>query len=85
MLPLIYATLCDIRQMQLYVQELILFINLVPNAESYLTQFHNFIAAETLASRVAASQLHTLGCPELVAKNREDYEQVAIKLGTDKQ
>jgi protein O-GlcNAc transferase len=41
------------------------------------------LPAETLASRVAASQLHTLGCPELVAKNREDYERIAIKLGTD--
>lgn len=40
--------------------------------------------AETLASRVAASQLHTLGCPELVAKDAEDYARIAIKLGTDK-
>jgi len=39
---------------------------------------------ETLASRVAASQLHTLGCPELVAKTSEDYERIAIKLGTDR-
>lgn len=38
---------------------------------------------ETLASRVATSQLLTLGCPELVAKDREDYERIAIKLGTD--
>lgn len=40
--------------------------------------------AETLASRVASSQLHTLGCPELVAKDSEDYQRIAIKLGTDK-
>ena len=43
------------------------------------------ISAETLASRVAASQLHTLGCPELVAKDPEDYAKIAIKLGTDKE
>ena len=43
------------------------------------------ILAETLASRVAASQLHTLGCPELVAKDPEDYARIAIKLGTDKE
>uniref|UniRef100_A0A8D0CHR6 UDP-N-acetylglucosamine--peptide N-acetylglucosaminyltransferase 110 kDa subunit n=1 Tax=Scleropages formosus TaxID=113540 RepID=A0A8D0CHR6_SCLFO len=38
---------------------------------------------ETLASRVAASQLTCLGCPELIAKNRQEYEDVAVKLGTD--
>ena len=38
---------------------------------------------ETLASRVAASQMHALGVPELVAKDRKDYENIAIKLGTD--
>lgn len=36
----------------------------------------------TLASRVAASQLNALGCPELIAKNRRQYEDIAIKLGT---
>lgn len=36
---------------------------------------------ETLASRVATSQLVTLGCPELVAKDREDYQRIAIRLG----
>ncbi|CAH1776946.1 unnamed protein product [Owenia fusiformis] len=41
------------------------------------------LPAETLASRVAASQLTTLGCPELVATSRQDYERIAIKLGTD--
>ena len=39
---------------------------------------------ETLASRVAASQLETLGCPELIAKTKEDYEDIAVKLGSDK-
>lgn len=41
--------------------------------------------AETLASRVASSQLMTLGCPELVAKDRQEYERIAIKLGIDTQ
>lgn len=40
-------------------------------------------SGETLASRVASSQLHTLGCPELVAKTRDDYIQIATRLGTD--
>lgn len=38
---------------------------------------------ETLASRVAASQLTALGVPELVAKSRQQYEDVAIRLGND--
>ena len=41
--------------------------------------------AETLASRVAASQLTTIGCPELVAKSRQEYEDVASRLGNDKE
>jgi len=41
------------------------------------------LPGETLASRVASSQLKALGCPELVAKDRMDYERIAIKLGTD--
>jgi len=40
---------------------------------------------ETLASRVASSQLSAIGCPELVAKNREDYVRIAVKLGTDRE
>ncbi|VEL28511.1 unnamed protein product [Protopolystoma xenopodis] len=40
---------------------------------------------ESLASRVAASQLHTLGCPELVAKSHEDYVKIASRLGTDRE
>ena len=40
---------------------------------------------ESLASRVASSQLKCLGCPELIAKDRKDYENIAIRLGTDKQ
>uniref|UniRef100_A0AC35TIE6 TPR_REGION domain-containing protein n=1 Tax=Rhabditophanes sp. KR3021 TaxID=114890 RepID=A0AC35TIE6_9BILA len=39
---------------------------------------------ETLASRVAASQLTALGCPELIAKSREDYINIAVRLGTDR-
>uniref|UniRef100_A0A8C6ERX6 UDP-N-acetylglucosamine--peptide N-acetylglucosaminyltransferase 110 kDa subunit n=1 Tax=Marmota marmota marmota TaxID=9994 RepID=A0A8C6ERX6_MARMA len=38
---------------------------------------------ETLASRVAASQLTCLGCLELIAKNRQEYEDIAVKLETD--
>ncbi|KAJ7412580.1 UDP-N-acetylglucosamine--peptide N-acetylglucosaminyltransferase subunit isoform A [Willisornis vidua] len=38
---------------------------------------------ETLASRVAASQLTCLGCLELIAKSRQEYEDIAVKLGTD--
>uniref|UniRef100_A0A182PJX4 protein O-GlcNAc transferase n=1 Tax=Anopheles epiroticus TaxID=199890 RepID=A0A182PJX4_9DIPT len=43
------------------------------------------LPAETLASRVAASQLATLGCPELIAKSRQEYQDIAIKLGTDRE
>lgn len=43
------------------------------------------LPAETLASRVAASQLATLGCPELIARTRQEYQEIAIKLGTDKE
>ncbi|XP_065087846.1 UDP-N-acetylglucosamine--peptide N-acetylglucosaminyltransferase 110 kDa subunit isoform X2 [Ochlerotatus camptorhynchus] len=43
------------------------------------------LPAETLASRVAASQLATLGCPELIARSRQEYQDIAIKLGTDKE
>jgi protein O-GlcNAc transferase len=38
---------------------------------------------ESLASRVASSQLYALGCPELVAKSSEDYVSIATRLGTD--
>jgi len=38
---------------------------------------------ETLASRVASSQLHALGFPELVAVSREDYEEKAVRLGNN--
>uniref|UniRef100_A0A0R3WJH4 protein O-GlcNAc transferase n=1 Tax=Hydatigena taeniaeformis TaxID=6205 RepID=A0A0R3WJH4_HYDTA len=40
---------------------------------------------ETLASRVAASQLYCLGCPELVAKSAEDYVRIASKLGNNRE
>ena len=43
------------------------------------------LPGETLASRVASSQLMAMGCPELIAKDREDYERIAIKLGNDKE
>ena len=38
---------------------------------------------ETLASRVAASQLCGMGFPELVASSRQDYEDKAIHLGNN--
>uniref|UniRef100_A0A915HLB3 O-GlcNAc transferase C-terminal domain-containing protein n=1 Tax=Romanomermis culicivorax TaxID=13658 RepID=A0A915HLB3_ROMCU len=42
-----------------------------------------FFAVETLASRVASSQLHAVGCPELAATTREEYVDIASKLGLD--
>jgi protein O-GlcNAc transferase len=41
------------------------------------------LPGETLASRVASSQLCTLGLSELVATSREDYENIAVRLGND--
>ena len=38
-----------------------------------------------MASRVAASQLVTLGCPELVARTRQEYQDIAICLGADRE
>ena len=38
---------------------------------------------QTLASRVASSQLKALGVPELIASSREEYEEIAVRLGTD--
>jgi len=29
--------------------------------------------------------LTTLGCPELIAKTEEEYQDIAIRLGTDKE
>ncbi|XP_034947204.1 UDP-N-acetylglucosamine--peptide N-acetylglucosaminyltransferase 110 kDa subunit isoform X1 [Chelonus insularis] len=43
------------------------------------------LPGETLASRVAASQLNTLGCPELVARTRQEYQEIAIRLGTERE
>ena len=39
----------------------------------------------TLASRVAASQLYALGCPELVATSSKQYLDIAVRLGTDRE
>ncbi|MDP0501297.1 MAG: hypothetical protein Q7P63_14485 [Verrucomicrobiota bacterium JB022] len=41
------------------------------------------LAGRRLASRRAASMLHLLGCPELVAENEEAYVAKAIELGRD--
>ncbi|XP_071846759.1 UDP-N-acetylglucosamine--peptide N-acetylglucosaminyltransferase 110 kDa subunit-like isoform X1 [Apostichopus japonicus] len=43
------------------------------------------LPGETLASRVAASQLQTMGCPELIANTRQEYEEISVRLGTDPQ
>ncbi|XP_073976019.1 O-linked N-acetylglucosamine (GlcNAc) transferase sxc isoform X1 [Rhodnius prolixus] len=43
------------------------------------------LPGETLASRVAASQLATLGCHELIARTRHEYQEIAIRLGTDRE
>lgn len=43
------------------------------------------LPGETLASRVAASQLNTLGVPELIARTRQEYQDIAIRLGTDRE
>lgn len=39
---------------------------------------------ERFSSRVAASVLSTLGCHELIAQNRQQYEAIAIRLGMDR-
>ena len=38
---------------------------------------------ETLASRVASSQLTALGFPELIANSREEYIDIAVKYTSD--
>jgi len=43
------------------------------------------LVGETLASRVAASQLTCLGVPDLIAKSHQDYENIAVRLGNDRQ
>jgi len=43
------------------------------------------LAGETLASRVASSQLTCLGLPELVATTHTEYEDIAVRLGRDRQ
>lgn len=48
-----------------------------------MSNYYFYLLGETLASRVAASQLTCLGCLELIAKSRQEYEDIAVKLGTD--
>lgn len=33
---------------------------------------------------MAASQLVTLGCPELIARTRQEYQDIAVRLGNDR-
>jgi predicted O-linked N-acetylglucosamine transferase (SPINDLY family) len=40
-------------------------------------------AGETLVSRIAGSQLHAVGLPELITTNLADYERLALALATD--
>jgi len=39
---------------------------------------------DVFAARVAASQLHALGLPELITKNLEEYEGLALNLATNR-
>ena len=41
------------------------------------------LPGETFPSRIAAGQLSTLGCNELIAKSQQDYINIATKLGND--
>lgn len=40
---------------------------------------------DTFASRVASSLLTAIGISELIAKSRKDYEEIAVRLGTDEE
>lgn len=40
---------------------------------------------ETLASRVASSQLTCLGTPELIASSYDEYEDIAVRLGSNRE
>lgn len=40
-------------------------------------------SGDTFASRVAASLLHAVGLPELVARDTQDYERIAVGLASD--
>lgn len=40
---------------------------------------------ETLASRVASSQLTCLGTPELIATSHQNYEDIAVRLGINRE
>jgi protein O-GlcNAc transferase len=42
-------------------------------------------AGDTMASRVAGSQLHAIGLPELVTRSLAEYEALALALARDPQ
>lgn len=46
-----------------------------------LDSFRDNLSIDLLFHRVSASILNALGCPELVAKNLNEFEQIAIILG----
>ena len=41
------------------------------------------LPGKTFPSRIAAGQLATLGCTELIAKSQQDYIDIASKLGNN--
>jgi protein O-GlcNAc transferase len=41
------------------------------------------LSGDTFASRVAGSMLRVLGMPELIARDRDHYRAIAIRLGRD--
>jgi predicted O-linked N-acetylglucosamine transferase (SPINDLY family) len=41
------------------------------------------VPGETFASRVAGSQLHAIGLPELVTSTAAEYESTALRLARD--
>ena len=41
------------------------------------------LRGEIFSSRVAESQLATLSCNELIARTEEEFQDIAIRLGTE--
>lgn len=51
---------------------------------SSCTNFKGFLEFNLFYDfRVAASQLNALGCMELVAGHKQEYVEIAVKLGVD--
>ncbi|XP_070070056.1 UDP-N-acetylglucosamine--peptide N-acetylglucosaminyltransferase 110 kDa subunit isoform X3 [Drosophila takahashii] len=60
-------------------------VTLDPNFLDAYINLGNVLKEARIFDRVAASQLATLGCPELIAHSREEYQNIAIRLGTKKE